>query len=291
MIGGLFRRGKTPAQEAPPAPPAKREIDASVRAEIDQLVSRGMAHLEGKRHDLAAAAFDEVLARDPDHLVALYQRAKELIDEGEPQEAIQLLEKAIKADMNFAKAVLALGKAYASVGDYQRARRAFRHLVKLEEQDAEAQVLYSRAFSPWWEAVAGVRFDARPAPSHTWFAIGVQGLAPQMIDLQATAYIGQSGHFAARLEAEHDLHITQRTVFQPLVELSLSGKDDPDRGIGAGLSTGEVGFRVRYEFRRELAPYAGVVWHRKLFGTGDAARAQGKDAGGWHLVTGLRWWI
>ena len=28
---------------------------------------------------------------------------------------------------------------------------------------AEAQVLYSRAFSPWWEAVAGVRFDARPA--------------------------------------------------------------------------------------------------------------------------------
>ena len=156
---------------------------------------------------------------------------------------------------------------------------------------AEAQVLYSRALSPWWEAVAGVRFDARPQPSHTWFAIGVQGLAPQMIDVQATAYIGQSGHFAARLELEHDLHITQRTVFQPLVELSLSGKDDPDRGIGAGLSTGEVGFRVRYEFRRELAPYAGVVWHRKLFGTGDAARAQGKDAGGWHLVAGLRWWL
>ena len=156
---------------------------------------------------------------------------------------------------------------------------------------AEAQVLYSRAFSPWWEAVAGVRFDARPQPSHTWFAIGVQGLAPQMIDVQATAYIGQSGHFAARLELEHGLHITQRTVFQPLVELSLSGKDDPDRGIGAGLSTGEVGFRVRHEFRRELAPYAGVVWHRKLFGTGDAARARGADAGGWHLVGGLRFWM
>ena len=90
---------------------------------------------------------------------------------------------------------------------------------------AEVQVLYSRAFSPWWEAVAGVRFDARPSPSHTWFAIGVQGLAPQMIDVQATAYIGQSGHLAARLELEHDLHVTQRVVFQPLVELSLSGSD------------------------------------------------------------------
>ena len=156
---------------------------------------------------------------------------------------------------------------------------------------AEAQVLYSRAFSPWWEVVAGVRFDARPSPSHTWFAIGVQGLAPQMIDVQATAYIGQSGHLAARLELEHDLHITQRLVFQPLVELSLEGSDDPDRGIGAGLSTGEVGFRLRYEIKRELAPYAGVVWHRKLFGTGDAARQRGTDAGGWHLVAGLRFWI
>ena len=134
---------------------------------------------------------------------------------------------------------------------------------------AEAQVLFSRAFSPWWEAVAGVRFDARPTPSHTWFAIGVQGLAPQMIDVQATAYIGQSGHLAARLEIEHDMHITQRTVLQPLVELSLSGKDDPDRGIGAGLSTGEVGFRVRYEIQagagalcgRGVAPEA--VRHRR----------------------------
>jgi copper resistance protein B len=156
---------------------------------------------------------------------------------------------------------------------------------------AEGQVLYSRAFSAWWEAVAGVRFDARPSPSHTWFAIGVQGLAPQMIDVQATAYIGQSGHLAARLELEHDLHLTQRLVFQPLVELSLAGSDDPDRGIGAGLSTGEVGFRFRYEIKRELAPYTGVVWHRKLFGTGDAARQRGDDAGGWHVVAGLRWWL
>ena len=156
---------------------------------------------------------------------------------------------------------------------------------------AEAQFLYSRAVSPWWEVVAGARFDARPSPSHTWLAIGVQGLAPQMIDVQATAYVGQSGHFAARIELEHDLHITQRVVFQPLVELSVSGSEDPDRGIGAGLSTGEVGFRVRYEIKRELAPYGGVVWHRKLFGTGDFARDRNGDAGGWHLVAGLRFWM
>jgi len=156
---------------------------------------------------------------------------------------------------------------------------------------AEAQVLFGRSFSRWWDVVAGVRFDARPAPSHTWFAVGIQGMAPQFLDVQATAFIGQSGHVAARLEVEHDLLITQRLVLQPLVELSLSGTDDPDRGIGTGLSTGEVGFRIRYEIKRELAPYAGVVWHKKLFGTGDAAREQGDDPGGWHLVSGLRFWF
>lgn len=156
---------------------------------------------------------------------------------------------------------------------------------------AEAQLLYGRSFSPWWDVVAGVRFDARPSPSHTWFAVGVQGMAPQFIDVQATLYIGQNAHVGARIELEHDLHLTQRTVFQPLVELSLSGAEDADRGIGKGLSTAEVGFRVRYEIKRELAPYAGVVWHRKLFRTGDFTREQGGDVGGWHVVTGLRFWF
>lgn len=156
---------------------------------------------------------------------------------------------------------------------------------------AEAQLLYGRSITPWWDVVTGVRYDPRPSPSHMWFAIGVQGLAPQFLDVQATAFIGDSGHTAGRLEVEHELLLTQKFVLQTLVELSLSGKDDPDRGVGAGLSTGEVGFRFRYEFQREAAPYLGVVWHQKLFGTGDIARAKGEDPGGWHIVAGLRWWM
>jgi copper resistance protein B len=156
---------------------------------------------------------------------------------------------------------------------------------------AEAQVLYGRSFSRWWDVVAGVRYDPRPSPSHTWLAIGIQGIAPQFLDVQATAFIGPSGHTAGRIEVEHELLLTQKLVMQSLVELSLSGKDDPDRGVGAGLSTGEVGFRFRYEIKREFAPYGGIVWHKKLFGTGDATRAAGGDAGGWHLVGGVRVWM
>ena len=157
--------------------------------------------------------------------------------------------------------------------------------------EAEVQLLYARTFSRWWDWVAGVRHDMRPSPQHTWLAFGIQGLAPQWFEIDLTGYVGKNGHTAARLEVEYELLLTNRLVLQPLLELSVAGKDDPDRGIGAGLSTGEVGFRVRYELRREVAPYAGVVWHRKLFGTADFARAEGGEIGGWHVVAGLRCWF
>jgi copper resistance protein B len=157
--------------------------------------------------------------------------------------------------------------------------------------EAEVQILYGRTFSRWWDWVAGVRHDMRPSPQHTWLALGIQGLAPQWFEIDLTGYVGTSGHTAARLEVEYELLLTNRVVLQPLVELSLAGKDDPDRGIGAGLSTGEVGFRLRYEVRREVAPYVGIVWHRKLFGTADFAKAEGRDIGGWHVVAGLRTWF
>ena len=50
-----------------------------------------------------------------------------------------------------------------------------------------------------------------------------------------------------------------------------------DLGIGSGLTKLELGLRVRYEVRRELAPYVGVAWQQLLFGTADFARARGED--------------
>lgn len=76
---------------------------------------------------------------------SLFEQARALIEDGEPAQAVPLLEKAIKLDKNFAKAVNALGRAYASTGDYQRARRAFRHLTTLEKDDPEAHVMYAAA--------------------------------------------------------------------------------------------------------------------------------------------------
>ena len=78
---------------------------------------------------------------------------------------------------------------------------------------------------------------------------------------------------------------------QPLVEVEIYGRADPERRIDVGLSTGELGLRLRYEFRRELAPYVGVVWTRKFFGTADDARAAGGRTGATRLAVGVRFWM
>ena len=152
-----------------------------------------------------------------------------------------------------------------------------------------AHLLYGRAISPWWVLVAGMRQDLQPRAA-TWAAVGVQGLAPYRIALEATGYVGARGRTELRIEAEHELLVTNRLVLQPLAEIALSGKGDPDRGVGAGLSSVEAGVRLRYEIRRELAPYVGVTWRRTFFGTRDLAEAAGESTGGARLTIGVRVW-
>lgn len=158
-------------------------------------------------------------------------------------------------------------------------------------ESAQVQVLYGRAFSRWWDVVAGVRQDLRPGPAQTWAAVGVQGLAPYWFEIEATGFVGAGGRTEARFEVEYELLLTNRLILQPLVEVQLAGKADPERGLGAGLTSTEAGLRLRYEFRREFAPYIGVVWERTYFGTRRLAEAAGDDAGGARLALGVRTWF
>lgn len=158
-------------------------------------------------------------------------------------------------------------------------------------EQAQVNLLYGRAIARWWDVTAGVRLDTLPDTPRSALALGVQGLAPYWFEVEASAYIEPSGRTHVRFETEYDLLITNRLVLQPLVEFEVYGRADRERLIGTGLSTGELGLRLRYEFRREFAPYVGVVWTRKFFGTADQARAAGEDVAGTRLAVGLRTWF
>jgi len=158
-------------------------------------------------------------------------------------------------------------------------------------ESGDIEVLYGRAIAPWWDLVAGVRHDFGEGPSQTFAAIGVMGLAPYKFEVEATGYVGQSGQTAARLEAEYETLFTNRLILQWLAEAEFHGKDDPRRGIGSGLGTVELGARLRYEIRREFAPYIGVVWERAYGNTADLRRAEFEDIEDTRVVAGVRIWF
>src|SRR5690606_20338655 len=114
-------------------------------------------------------------------------------------------------------------------------------------EEAELQALYSRAFTPYFDFQTGLRQTYRPEGDRTDLVVGVQGLAPYWFELDAAAFLSNKGELTARAEAEYDQRITQRLILQPRVEVNLSAEDIPELGIGAGLSTLQVGARLRYE--------------------------------------------
>lgn len=157
--------------------------------------------------------------------------------------------------------------------------------------EARTELLWGHAFAAYWDMQLGVRYDSGTGPNRTWLAAGIEGLAPYRFDLEATAYVGESSRTALRLDASYDMLINQRLIFQPRLEANFYGRDDIERGLGSGLADLSLGLRLRFEIRRELAPYIGVERVNQYGGTEDLTRAAGGDPTDTRLIMGLRFWF
>ena len=159
-----------------------------------------------------------------------------------------------------------------------------------EVHESRTELLWSHAVAPYWDVQAGARVDGGDGPGRRWLAFGVQGLAPYWFEMDATFYAGQDGRSAFRLEAEYELLFTQRLILQPRVEANVYGKTDAANERGKGLSDVAFGVRLRYEIRREFAPYLGIERVTRYGDTADLYRAAGKATGETRFVAGLRFW-
>jgi copper resistance protein B len=152
---------------------------------------------------------------------------------------------------------------------------------------AELQALYSRAVGVYTDVQVGIRQDFEPR-ARTYATIGFETLLPYWFDLEGAAFLSNKGELLARLEGLYDLRLTNRLILQPRAELNFAAQDTAATRTGSGLTNAELGLRLRYEIRREFAPYVGISWDRKLGGTADYARANGGDVEATSLVVGVR---
>lgn len=152
----------------------------------------------------------------------------------------------------------------------------------------EAQVLYSWKISDFFDLQTGLRHDFHPEPTRTHAVLGLHGLAPYHIEIDAAVFLSERVDISARLELESDWPITQQWVLQPLAEIDFSAQDVDELGIAAGPTGVELGIRLRYELAREFAPYVGIVYERDLFATERLTRGRGEDPRLWSMVAGIR---
>lgn len=170
-----------------------------------------------------------------------------------------------------------------SEGEYDFTEGAF--------EDAEVQALWSHAFSRYFDVQAGVRQDFAPGADRTYAVLGLNGLAPYWFEVDAAFFVSDKGDVFARAEVEYELLFTQRLILQPRAELNIAFQDTLENELAAGLSTLEMGARLRYEIKREFAPYIGISWERALGDTADFSRANGEDPGSLSFVAGIRLWF
>lgn len=161
--------------------------------------------------------------------------------------------------------------------------------------DAEVQALYSRLIGAFWDFQVGVRLDGTFGGGvdrlRGLLAAGVEGLAPYWFDVEATLFVSHAGDVSFRGTSTYDLFVGQRLIFQPRAELNVAVQEVPEFGVGSGLNDIELGWRLRYEIRRQFAPYIGISWTRRVGETADLARAEGAEASDFSLVGGLRMWF
>lgn len=161
--------------------------------------------------------------------------------------------------------------------------------------EAEVQVLYGRLIAPFWDFQVGLRYDQFSGAgfnrSRGFAVIGLQGLARYRFGVEPALFISQDGDVSARLTATYDMLLTQRLILQPRLDFDAAVQSAEKFGVGEGVNSIGLGLRLRYEIRREFAPYIGVHWLNRFGETADLARLHGGRADDIAVVFGVRLWF
>jgi copper resistance protein B len=91
-----------------------------------------------------------------------------------------------------------------------------------------------------------------------------------------------------RFDTEYEALFTQKLILTPSLKLSAYSSDDASMGIGSGLSSAELGLRLRYEFYRKFAAYIRLKFNRDFGKMADYLIAKGDKKSDTSLMAGLR---
>jgi len=183
-------------------------------------------------------------------------------------------------------------------GDYNRLwfkSEGQRDTAFKADYDVDFQLLYGRFLWKHYDLQVGARMETQSFRggnvARGMGVIGLQGIVPYNYEFESAVFIDQSGAVSARLSYTKDFLLTQRLVLQGRFQTNLAIQQMEEFTTGSGLNNLEFGARLRYEIRRELAPYIGLSFDRSFGETATLVRQQGGDPSQIRVAVGVRMWF
>lgn len=163
------------------------------------------------------------------------------------------------------------------------------------DYDMDFQLLYGRFIQKYYDLQMGGRVETQSFKgrnvTRSLGVIGIEGLVPYNYEFESALFIDQDGAVSARLSLTKDMLLTQRWILQTRFETNAAVQRVEEFTTGSGLNNLELGFRLRYEIRREFAPYVGISLDKSFGETATLVRQEGGDPSQIRLVVGVRAWF
>jgi len=183
-------------------------------------------------------------------------------------------------------------------GDYNRVwfkSEGQRGTAFKADYHVDFQLLYGRFIQKYYDFQIGPRVETQMFRGRNvtrgLASIGIEGLVPYSYDLEANVFIDQNGAVSARLSYTKDLMLTQQLIFQGRFETNAAVQRVEEFTTGSGFNNLEFGVRLRYEIRREFAPYVGLSLDRSFSETATLVRQDGGSPSQIRLAVGVRAWF
>ncbi len=162
------------------------------------------------------------------------------------------------------------------------------------KNETDLQLLYGRSVSAFFDAQVGARLEqvsgAGRSAVRPSAALGLQGLSIYRFEFEAAFFVGEAGYISGRISANKDFLLTQKAIAQLRFETNGAAKRSEKFETGSGLNDLSLGIRLRYEIKREIAPYLGVSWTNLYGETAEYRKIAGGKSSELNAVGGLRLW-
>lgn len=163
-------------------------------------------------------------------------------------------------------------------------------LTSDEVEEAELQVLWSHAVTPFFDLRTGLRYDLEPG-GLAYGVIGLKGLAPYYLDVDAAAFVSTDGDLSADIDIEYEWLFTQKLALLSRTEISFSAQEIAALETGSGLTDVAQSLRLGYAISGQFTPYIGIEWVRAFGGTADYLRVAGHDVDDVLFISGINFWF